>query len=228
MTDRLVSQPTGGNYSAVRSPEDPNKFIVSNTVTGESYVVDPTSSYYAGVSQDIKMAVNLAMTTEISQAQGGGQTPAVDTTQTSGSTPTPPQSGPRTPAQLQSARSKAGGNQFDWGFASWSPSGWGTGGWHPGFAPNVYSGAEGLAMAQGPSQYRSWLGQQDPYSMYGTWGAGPMSAMDYWGDAMRNVRMPQYVPPTQQAPAENWGMLGEDFWKKRNVDADTYNRWYNY
>ena len=136
----------GSNYTAVRNPQDPNQFIVSNTFTGESYVVDPTSPSYASMNQDIKMAVTLAMTSEIAESQSGAGTQAVDTTKDSGGGATTPAatghpSGFGSPQKLQSAKSKAGGESWDWGFATYSPSGWGTGGWHPGYAPNVWSGA---------------------------------------------------------------------------------------
>ena len=222
MTDRLVSTPaSGSNYTAIRNPQDKNQFIVSNTFTGENYIVDPTAPEYASVNQDIRMAVNLAMTSEISQAQQETKTTDTTTPAAGKSTPAPAQRQQfNTPQQLQNAMSKFGGQAFDWGFASMSPSGWGTQGWSPGYAPNVQSGAEGYALAQGPGYYSNWLGQQDPYSEYGWWGAGPQhNAGQFWNDNMTNVRMPEVPQAPQQAePAKNWGMLGEDFWRKVNAD----------
>lgn len=234
MTDRLVSMPAvGSNYTAIRNPQDPNLFIVSNAFTGESYIVDPTSPEYASVNQDIRMAISLAMAGEIAQSQQGA--PQAATTPAAGSS-TPPAagggesratqvgghpSGFGSPQQLQSAMSKFGKDAWDWGFASYSPSGWGTGGWHPGYTPNVWSGAEGYALAQGPDYYRSWLGQQDPYSGYGWWQAGPQNASQFWGSGMTSARMPAQPAP-QAAPAKDWGILGEDFWRKVNADPAVF------
>lgn len=222
MTDRLVSMPRGSNYTAVRNPQDPNQFIVSDAMTGQSYVVDPTSPEYASVNQDIRMAINLAMTSEISQAQSSATAPATEVTKPAAgsSTPAPAQSGDtqqvpqnpwKSPQHLQKAMSDYGKSAWDWGFASWSPSGWGTGGWNPNPGPSAMWFAQ--QAGYGPADQQRIASGLPPLG--GNADAFQNTYNQYYGIK------PPAPPQAPQTPQYN-SILGDDFWKSRGISPEQY------